>query len=41
MEMEKLIKYVCKSCGLAFWANPKDEPRFCPYCEMSKIIPQN
>lgn len=32
-ELDQLVKYVCDDCGLAFWAKPEDEPRFCPFCE--------
>ncbi|WP_279327885.1 hypothetical protein [Desulfallas sp. Bu1-1] len=37
-ELDQLAKYVCDDCGLAFWAKPEDEPRFCPFCERAILI---
>lgn len=34
-----LIKYFCEDCGLSFWADPGDEPRFCPFCERALFKP--
>lgn len=34
-ELDQVVKFTCAACKLCFWANPEDEPRFCPYCEHS------